>query len=265
MKSIAFANDKGGVAKSTSVNNVAVGLNLLNKRVLVIDMDDQADVTKSLAGGRPPTIKASNQLYPSTYSLLIREHDLSQVIVKLPDYPNISLIPSNSDLAGANVQLSREPGGQTRLRKLLHDNAILADYDYVLIDVGKGFTVLAMNVYSFTDNVIVMTKPGMSEEDAIVRTLEHIETVREDILMGSEYPRVIGIVIADQNTYSVAGENEKYLRETYQDLVFKTVIRRREEVQQAWSRSKSVFEHQTSGDSKQDYGALVKEVINRVN
>ena len=183
MRRIVFTNDKGGVGKTTTVANLAVGLANMGRKTLVIDMDPQADVTYALLSLRAPEA-ANGYIPPSAHALLTGHYPIDQVIIQAPRYKNLFLIPANADLADAAVRLSRRP---TRLRCLLDDLPSDA-YDTVLIDTGKGLDPLAINALAAAQEVIVMVSPGKLELDAIGRMQENIALVRDEVLLKSKEP-----------------------------------------------------------------------------
>src|SRR5688572_22563277 len=160
MKRIVFINDKGGVGKTTTVANLAVGLARKGRKTLVVDMDPQADVTYALLGERAPEA-GQGYLPPTIHALLTGHYAIDQVILEIPRYKNLFLIPSNSDLAEAALKLSQRP---TRLRSLL-DTLPQTSFDVVLLDTGKGLDPLAINALVAAQEVIVMVAPGKLELD----------------------------------------------------------------------------------------------------
>src|SRR5688572_10186667 len=172
MKRIVFINDKGGVGKTTTVANLAVGLARKGRKTLVVDMDPQADVTYALLGERAPEAK-NGYLPPTAHALLTDHYSVEQVILPIERYPNLSIIPSNSDLADAALKLAQRP---TRLRSLL-DGLGEGAFDVILIDTGKGLDPLAINALAAAQEVIVMVAPGKLELDAIARIRENVTLV----------------------------------------------------------------------------------------
>ena len=196
MRCIVFTNDKGGVGKTTTVANLAVGLAMKGLKTLVVDMDPQADVTYTLLTERPPGV-SGGYIPPTAHALFLGHYSLKQVILQVPRYSNLSLIPANSDLADASLRLARHP---TRLKRLLldlpHDT-----YQVILIDTGKGLDPLAINALAAADDVIIMVSPGKLEMDAIARMQEHVRLVRDEVLLKSEEPRVKGILLTLADPY----------------------------------------------------------------
>ena len=198
MRKIVFTNDKGGVGKTTTVANLAVGLARQGKKTLVIDMDPQADVTYALLGQRAPEA-GQGYMPPTAHALLTGHYTIEQVILEVPRYKNLYIIPSNSDLADAALKLSQRP---TRLRSLL-DALPENSFDVILIDTGKGLDPLAINALAAAEEVIVMVAPGKLELDAIGRMFENVALVREEILLKASEPNVTGILLTLADPYSI--------------------------------------------------------------
>ena len=237
MKRIVFTNDKGGVGKTTTVANIAVGVSSRGKRVLVIDMDPQADVTFALLGQRAPEA-GSGLLPPTTHSLLTGHYPIDQVILQIPRYPNLALIPSNADLADAALKLANRP---TRLRRLL-DELPLNAYDLVLVDTGKGLDPLAVNALAAANQVIVMVTPGRLELDAITRMQEHVTLVREEVLLHASEPVIRGILVTQADPYSITRDTLQRINEQYPGLLLRTIIPKNNDLQKAIGRASSIFE-----------------------
>lgn len=255
MRRIVFTNDKGGVGKTTTVVNLAVGAAKRGARVLVVDMDPQADATFALLAQRPPE---AGQGYtpPSAYSLLIGHYSLQQVILEAPRYPNLSMIPANADLADAALKVARRP---TRLRRLLQDLSKNA-YDLVLIDTGKGLDPLAVNALAAADEVIIMVTPGRLELDAIARMQGHVALVRDEVLMQSAIPLVRGILLTQADPYSITRDTFSHLQAFYGATLLKTVIPKNNDLQKAIGRACSVFEIAPGSKGAMAYTQLIAEL-----
>ncbi len=237
MRRIVFTNDKGGVGKTTTVANLAVGLSEQGRQTLVVDMDPQADVTFALMAERPPEA-ASGYVPPTTHSLLTGHYPIEQVILKVPRYQNLSIIPSNEDLADAALRLAQRP---TRLRLLL-DRLPGDSYDVVLIDTGKGLDPLAINALAAAQEVIIMVTPGRLELDAISRMQEHVALVREEVLLQASEPVVRGILLTLADPYSITRDTVSRIEKQFPGQLFKSVIPKNNDLQKAIGRARSIFE-----------------------
>ncbi len=265
MRRIVFTNDKGGVTKTTSVGNVGVRLATMGHKVLLVDLDSQGDLTDLILGAKPPLIADVGKKYlPATaYTLMTNMHTLSDVIVTAPRYSNLNIIPSNDDIAGANGDLAKTAGGQSLLLDILEE--IPEDnYDYVLIDTGKGFDLLVINALAAATDVLILTTPGKFELDAMERMAKRIEQVRKKVLRGGEYPRLLGVVLADSNNYTVARDANAIIQERFPDKLFKTVVPRSDEMRKAVGRSMSIFDYNPKSKVGQGFEALVQEILDHV-
>lgn len=255
MRRIVFTNDKGGVGKTTTVANLAVGAANRGTRVLVVDMDPQADVTFALLAQRPPEA-SHGYIPPSAYALLAGHYTLPQVILAAPRYPNLSIVPANADLADAALKVSRRP---TRLRRLLQD--LPADsFDLVLIDTGKGLDPLAVNALAAADEVVIMVAPGRLELDAIARMQEHVALVRDEVLMQSATPVVRGILLTQADPYTVTRDTFSHLHSLYPGVVLKTIIPKNNDLQKAIGRACSIFEVAPGSKGAIAYEQLIEEL-----
>jgi chromosome partitioning protein len=255
MRRIVFTNDKGGVGKTTTVANLAVGLALKGVKTLVVDMDPQADVTYALLVERPPEA-GGGYTPPAAHSLFLGHYTLEEVILKTPRYPNLSLIPANSDLADTSLRLARHP---TRLKRLLLDLPQEA-YQVVLIDTGKGLDPLAINALAAADEVIVMVSPGRLELDAIARMQEHVRLVRDEVLLKSDVPAVKGILMTLADPYSITRDTMVRIHQQYPNLLLNTMIPKNNDLQKAIGRARSIFEVAPDSKGAKAYRELIQEL-----
>ena len=255
MRRIVFTNDKGGVGKTTTVANLAVGLALKGVKTLVVDMDPQADVTFALLAQRPPEA-SGGYIPPTAHGLLLGHYTLEQVILQVPRYRDLYLIPANADLADASLRLARHP---TRLKRLLLDLPENS-YEVVLIDTGKGLDPLAINALAAADEVVVILTPGRLELDAIARMQEHVALVRDEVLLKSEVPVVSGILLTLADPYSITRDTRSRIRAQYPGQLLSTVIPKNNDLQKAIGRAQSIFEVAPQSTGAAAYKALIEEL-----
>ena len=255
MKRIVFTNDKGGVGKTTTVANVAVGLSQQGTKTLVVDMDPQADVTFTLLSQRAPEAQ-DGYIPPTIHALLTGHYSIDQAIMKVPRYPGLSIIPSNADLADAAMKLAQRP---TRLRRLL-DDLPEDDFDVVLIDTGKGLDPLAINALAASHYVIVMVSPGKLELDAIARMQEHVELVRDEVLLKSREPVIRGILLTLSDPYTITRDTIARIQKQYPKLLLETIIPKNNDLQKAIGRARSIFEVAPKSKGAQAYRKVIKEL-----
>lgn len=255
MRKIVLTNDKGGVGKTTTVANLAVGLARKGRKTLVIDMDPQADVTYALLGQRAPEA-GNGYVPPTTHALLTGHYSIDQVTLDVARYPNLFIIPSNADLADAALKLGQRP---TRLRSLLDE---LPDdtFDVILIDTGKGLDPLAVNALAAASEVIVMVSPGRLELDAIARMVENVRLVRDEVLLKAAEPTITGILLTLADPYSITRDTRERIKKLYPGTLLKTVIPKNNDLQKAIGRARSVFEIAPNSKGATAYGHLLEEL-----
>ena len=182
VKVIAVANQKGGVAKTTTVQSLGVAMAEQGRRVLVVDLDPQACLTYSL--GFDP-----DELDASLHDVLVRRARLADVVKPVPDVPGLSLVPATIDLAGAEVHLLSRTGREHVLARALLP--VLDDYDAVLIDCPPSLGVLTINGLTAAEAVIVPLQCEALSHRGVGQLLETIEDVRQ---FANEKLRVLGVI-----------------------------------------------------------------------
>lgn len=255
MRRVVFTNDKGGVGKTTTVANLAVRCSDQGRRVLVVDMDPQADVTFAILGCRAPEAK-NGYLPPTIHSLFTGHYTIEQVIQPAPRYSNLFVIPANADLADAAIRLARHP---TRLRWLLNGLGEKA-FDMILIDTGKGLDPLAINALAAANEVVIMVAPGRLELDAIARMQEHVVLVREEVLLHAAYPVVRGILVTLADPYTITRDTMQRLRDKFPQLLLQSAIPKNNDLQKAIGRARSIFEIAPDSKSALAYQHLMEEL-----
>lgn len=255
MRRIVFTNDKGGVGKTTTVANLAVGLAMTGRKTLVIDMDPQADATYTLLAQRPPEA-GRGYIPPTANSLLTGHYSLIEAILPAPRYPNLSIIPANSDLADASLRLARHP---TKLKRLLLDLKP-ESFQIILIDTGKGLDPLAINALAAAEEVIIMVSPGKLELDAIARMQENIRLVRDEVLLQSETPVLKGILMTLTDRYSITRDTWMRIQTDYHSLLLTTIIPKNNDLQKAIGRARSIFEVAPGSKGAEAYRKLIQEL-----
>ncbi len=255
MRRIVFTNDKGGVGKTTTVANLAVGLAARGRKTLVVDMDPQADVTFALLSERAPEA-TGGYVPPTTHALLVGHYTIGQVTLAVPRYENLSIIPSNADLADAALKLGQRP---TRLRSLL-DELPPDAFDVVLIDTGKGLDPLAINALAAAQDVVVMVAPGRLELDAVARMRENVALVRDEVLLKAGEPNITGILLTMADPYSITHDTLRRIDRTYPGLLLRTRVPKNNDLQKAIGRARSVFEVAPHSKGAQAYEQLIGEL-----
>ncbi len=243
---IALANQKGGVAKTTTTLNLGVAFKEMGYRVLLIDLDPQGNLTMS-QGLNPDTIETS------MFDVLVRKIPISDVIERR----EVDLAVSSIDLAGAELALSALIGRERSLEKALVE--VRDSYDFVLIDTPPALGLLTINAFVAATGVIVPVQCEYLALRGLVQLENTLAMVREHL-----NPRVgvEGIVptMYDGRTLH-AREAVEILEENFGDLVFKTRIRKTVRYAEAPVKGSSVLQYDPTGAAAEAYRQLAKEVL----
>jgi chromosome partitioning protein len=243
---IAFANQKGGVAKTTTTLNLGVALSELGHRILLIDLDPQGNLTMS-QGMNPDAIERS------MFDVLVHRVPISDVIHSV----EVDIAVSSIDLAGAELALSAMIGRERALEKALVE--VRDRYDYVLLDTPPSLGLLTINAFVAADGVIVPVQCEYLSLRGLVQLENTLAMVRENL---NPNVRVQGIVptMYDGRTLH-AREAIEILEEHFGDLVFDTRIRKTVRYAEAPVKGSSVLRYDPSGPAAQAYRDLAKEVL----
>jgi chromosome partitioning protein len=243
---IAFANQKGGVAKTTTTLNLGVALGELGRRVLLVDLDPQGNLTMS-QGMNPDAIERS------MFDVLVHRVPISDVIHRV----EVDIAVASIDLAGAELALSALIGRERALEKALVE--VRDRYDYVLLDTPPSLGLLTINAFVAADGVIVPVQCEYLSLRGLVQLENTLAMVRENL---NPNVRVQGIVptMYDGRTLH-AREAIEILEEHFGDLVFDTRIRKTIRYAEAPVKGSSVLRYDPTGPAAQAYRDLAKEVL----
>jgi chromosome partitioning protein len=245
-KVIAFANQKGGVAKTTTTLNLGVALKELGNRVLVVDLDPQGNLTMS-QGMNPDAIERS------MFDVLVHRVPISDVIHTV----EVDVAVASIDLAGAELALSALIGRERALDKALVE--VRDKYDFILLDTPPSLGLLTINAFVAADGVIVPVQCEYLSLRGLVQLENTLAMVRENLNPGV---RVEGIVptMYDGRTLH-AREAIEILEEHFGDLVYGTRIRKTVRYAEAPVKGSSVLRYDPTGPAAQAYRDLAKEVL----
>lgn len=252
-RTIAFANQKGGVGKTTAAVNLADGLARCGRRVLLIDLDPQANASLALLGERALQLPAT--LFDA---LVTRRRRLSEVIVAA--WAGVALAPSDVRLATAEVVLASARQRETTLRRCLVD--LQPDYDYVLIDCPPSLGLLTINALTAADEVFIPVSMSYFALEGVAQLLQTVAMVRTEL--GRPDLAVSGVIANnyDQRT-KVSQQILKALQNRFGPAVFQTVIKPNVRLNEAQSYHRSIFEFAALCEGANAYRRLTEEVIGR--
>ena len=244
---IAFANQKGGVAKTTSTLNLAVAFSEHGLDVLVIDLDPQGNLTMS-QGLNPDTIERS------MFDVLVHRLPITEVIQRR----EIDLAVSSIDLAGAELALSSMIGRERALEKALLP--VREKYDYILIDTPPSLGLLTINAFVASDGVIVPVQCEYLSLRGLVQLENTLSMVRENLNPRVEIQGILPTMYDKRTLHS--REAIEILQENFGDLVFGTRIRKTIRYAEAPVKGASVLKYEPKGEAAELYRDLAKEVLN---
>jgi chromosome partitioning protein len=244
---VALANQKGGVAKTTSTLNLGVALKEMGKRVLAVDMDPQGNLTMS-QGLNP------DEIQPSMYNVLVQGLDIEDVIRNA----EIEIAVANIDLAGAELALASVIGRERALSRALM--GVRDKYDFILIDTPPSLGLLTINALTAADAVIVPVQCEYLSLRGLAQLERTLELVRENL---NPNVRISGILPTLFDARTLHGsEAVELLRSNFGDLVFDTVVRKTIKFAEAPVQGSSVLKYAPHSDAAESYRSLAREVLN---
>jgi chromosome partitioning protein len=252
-KIISILNQKGGVGKTTTAINLSVGLAKAGNAVLLVDLDPQGNATSGLGIDKMEVVGG-------VYDALISNAEFGSVTMATR-IKNLNIIPTNSNLASAEVELSGIDSRETKLKDFLFNNTSI--YDYVLIDCPPSLGLLTVNALTSSTDVIVPVQTeyyAMEGLSQLLQVVQHIQGGLNPTL------QIIGVLLTmyDSRT-SLSEQVKEEIVRVFGDIVFSTVIPRNIRLAEAPSHGKSIYEYDKWSKGSKAYKSLTKEVINRAS
>jgi chromosome partitioning protein len=248
---LAVVNQKGGVGKTTTTVNLATLLAAKGKRVLVIDVDPQGNATSGLGFDK-------NKQERTLYDVLINREPLQQALYAT-GRNQLYLVPSNIQLAGAEIELVNLVSRETFLKRALIEQR--EQFDFVLMDCPPSLGLLTVNALTAADGVLVPIQSEYYALEGLTQLLETVTLVKRSL---NPHLSVFGVVVTmfdsrTQLAHQVAAEVRSY----FGDKVFRTIIPRNVRLSEAPSFGKSINEYDPRSKGAESYDALAREVIRR--
>src|SRR3989475_1304416 len=245
---ISFANNKGGTGKTTSAVNLAAALAQLGRQVLLVDLDPQGSTTVSLG------FEKSKLLY-TVYDVVAQSRRIEEVVLDTR-VENLSLVPSNLDLAGAEIELSSLPGREFILREAL--SAAKHKYDNILLDCPPNIGILTVNAIVACDLMMVPVQCEYLAMEGLPTLLKFIRMVKARAKTDFDY-RIL-LTMFDRRT-GLSKRVPQHLRNTFGEHVLKTVIPRSIRMAEAPNKGTPGILYSPRNNASQEYRSLAKEFL----
>ncbi len=251
-KVIAIANQKGGVGKTTTAINLAASLAVLEKRVLLIDADPQANSTSGLNFN--PDSKDEKTLY----EVLIGKHTLNDIILD-SEIENLKLAPSHINLVGAEIEMLKIAEREMVMRKAI--DAVRANFDYIIIDCSPSLGLITINSLTAADSLIIPVQCEFFALEGLGKLLNTTKIVQTRLNPALEIEGFL-LTMFDARLKS-ANQVVEDVRHHFGSMVFKNVIARNVRLSEAPSHGKPVILYDALSSGSNNYLALAKEIITK--
>jgi len=252
-KIIAIANQKGGVGKTTTSMNLAASLALLDKKVLLVDADPQANASSGL-GVDVRSVKCS------IYECLINQDSISDAVCDSP-VPGLSIVPSHINLVGAELELLNMPQRERRMEALFAP--VRNDYDYIIIDCSPSLGLITVNALTAADSVIIPVQADYFALEGISKLLNTIKIIKAKLNTRLE---IEGFLLTMYDArLRLANQIYEELKGHFGRMVFDTVIQRNIRLSEAPSHGLPVALYDSESRGSINHMQLAKELIKRNN
>lgn len=253
-RTIALANQKGGVGKTTTAINLATALAAIGEEVLLIDLDPQGNASTGLGIER-------DERDASTYDLLTGEKSLVDVVQKTA-VPRLSIAPATLDLLGVEMEIADQSDRPYRLKKAIAGHlGRQPDFTYILIDCPPSLNLLTLNSLAAADSILVPLQAEFFALEGLSQLLQTVEQVRATINKRLSIQGVVLTMVDKRN--NLAGQVQDDVRNTLGDLVYDTTIPRNVRISEAPSFGKPVLLYDIKCAGSQAYLQLASELIQR--
>lgn len=248
---IAVTNQKGGVGKTTTAVNLAAQLATEKRKVVLVDLDPQGNATSSIGVDK-------EKLSQTLYDVLVNDANLDNIVLQATN-KNLYVLPANSNLAGAEVDLVQMSERESRLKKVLQQ----VDADIVIIDCPPALGLLTINALAASDKVLIPVQSEYFALEGLGQLLNTIQMVRQGL---NPHLEILGVVLTMFNKRTVLSEQvQSEVQNHFGDKLFKTVVPRNVRLAEAPSFGKTIFEHDKWSKGARAYKHLADEVLKRLS
>lgn len=253
MQVIAFVNQKGGVAKTTSCLNIGAALAIEGKSVLLVDLDPQGSLTKCVG------IRDLDQQDATTYEVLKGEASINEAIKLVDGKAYYDIVPTDIRMSGAEIELISVPGRDYLLKEALED--LKQPYDYVLIDCSPSLNILTLMALTAADSVIIPVAAQYMPLDGVAQLLNTVELVQKRL---NKRLKIGGVIVTIYDTRrSLDREIVESIRARFKEETFKTVVKYNSKLAEAPTFGKDIFDYEPRSAGAEAYKAIAKELIER--
>ena len=250
-KIIAVANQKGGVGKTTTAVNLAAALGVLEKKILLIDADPQANATSGLG------VDVNKATY-GTYQLLEHSIEVTDAIVKT-NSPNLDLIPSHIDLVASEIELVNQEAREYMLKQALQ--TIKNDYDYILIDCAPSLGLITLNALVAADSVIIPIQCEYFALEGLGKLLNTIKSVQK--LHNTDLDIECLLLTMYDTRLRLSNQVVEEVKKHFGKMVFKSIIQRNIRLSEAPSFGEDIITYDASSRGAKSYLSLGSEILKR--
>ena len=251
-KVLAIANQKGGVGKTTTAINLAASLAVLEKKVLIIDADPQANTTSGL------NFSPDNDEKRTLYEVMIGKIAASDALVQT-EMSGLHLIPSHINLVGAEIELLDADERESILKNAIAP--VRDDYDFIIIDCSPSLGLITINSLTAADSVIIPVQPEFFALEGLGKLLQTIRLVQNGINPALTIEGFVVTMFDGRTKVHTQVVNE--LREHFGDMVFNSIIQRNIRLSEAPSHGKPIVLYDVMSNGTANYLNLAKEILDR--
>jgi len=250
-KIIAIANQKGGVGKTTTSVNLAASLGVLEKKVLLIDADPQANATSGL-GIDVESVEIG------TYQILEHSNTAKEAILKT-NSPNLDIISSHIDLVAIEIELVDKENREYMLKTVLAD--IIDDYDYILIDCAPSLGLLTLNALTAAHSVLIPIQCEYFALEGLGKLLNTIKSIQK---IHNKDLDIEGLLLTMYDSrLRLSNQVVEEVQKHFNEMVFDTIIQRNVRLSEAPSFGESIISYDASSKGANNYLSLAEEIINK--